>query len=165
MAQLIKNLPTNAGDTGNAGSIPGSGSSLEDENHNPVQYSCMKNPMDWVTWWTTIQTVAKSQMTGWLHTHTYTPWEEDQKNWVCIYTQPVINRYIGYGLLYHNIFLHGPSWGSLLPYFYSLNKYFFIDDLLCASRSLMHLCCLKHLFGKLEETYFFLKLSYFGLVH
>ena len=37
--------------TGNAGLIPGSGRSLGDVNDNPLQYSCLENPMDRRTWW------------------------------------------------------------------------------------------------------------------
>ena len=47
MAQLVKNLPTNAG---NAGSIPGSGRSPGEGNGNPLQYSCLRNPMDRGAW-------------------------------------------------------------------------------------------------------------------
>ena len=43
MAQLVKNLPANAGDTG---SIPGSGRSSGEGNGNPLQYFCLGNPMD-----------------------------------------------------------------------------------------------------------------------
>ena len=44
--ELVKNLPDNAGDTGDAGSIPGSGRSSEEGNGNPLQYSCLENYMD-----------------------------------------------------------------------------------------------------------------------
>ena len=47
---VAKNLPTNAGDRS---SIPGSGRYLGEENGNPLQYSCLGNPMDRRTWWTT----------------------------------------------------------------------------------------------------------------
>ena len=40
---VVKNLPTNAGD---AGLIPGSGRSPGEGNVNPLQYSCLENPMD-----------------------------------------------------------------------------------------------------------------------
>ena len=39
----VNYLPTNAGDTG---SIPGSGRSPGKENGNPLQYSCLENPVD-----------------------------------------------------------------------------------------------------------------------
>ena len=44
--QLVKNLPTNAGDTRDTDSIPGSGISPGVGNGNPLQYSCLENPMD-----------------------------------------------------------------------------------------------------------------------
>ena len=40
---VIKNLPANAGDAGDAGSIPGFGRSPEEGNGNPLQYSCLEN--------------------------------------------------------------------------------------------------------------------------
>ena len=44
--QKVKNLLANAGDTGDAGLIPGSGRSPGGGHGNPLQYSCLKNPMD-----------------------------------------------------------------------------------------------------------------------
>ena len=43
---VVKNLPANAGDAGDAGSIPGSGRSPGEGNGNPLQYSCLKNSKD-----------------------------------------------------------------------------------------------------------------------
>ena len=43
---MVKNLPANAGDTGDAGSVPGLGRSPAEGNGNPLQYSCLENPMD-----------------------------------------------------------------------------------------------------------------------
>ena len=40
---MVKNMPATAGD---ADSIPGSGRSLGEGNGNPLQYSCLENPMD-----------------------------------------------------------------------------------------------------------------------
>jgi len=42
----VKNLPANAGDTREVGSIPGSGKSPGGGNVNPLQYSCLENSMD-----------------------------------------------------------------------------------------------------------------------
>ena len=47
---MIKNLPANVGDTGEAGSIPGSGRSPGGGDGNPLQYSCLGNPMDRGAW-------------------------------------------------------------------------------------------------------------------
>ena len=46
VALVVKNLPTNATDIRNAGSIPGSGRSPGEGNGNPLQYSCLENAMD-----------------------------------------------------------------------------------------------------------------------
>ena len=54
-----KESASQAGDTG---SLPGSGRSPREGNGNPLQYSCLANPMDRGVWKTTVQKVAKSQM-------------------------------------------------------------------------------------------------------
>ena len=46
MALVVKNLPANAGDIRDAGSIPGLGRSPGGEQGNSLQYSCLENPMD-----------------------------------------------------------------------------------------------------------------------
>ena len=51
----------NAGDTGDMGSIPGSGSSPGEGNRNPLQYSSLENPVDREAWWAAVRGVAKSQ--------------------------------------------------------------------------------------------------------
>ena len=50
-----------AHNAGDPGSIPGSGSSPGEGNGNPLQYSCLENPMDGRTWWATVHGVAKSR--------------------------------------------------------------------------------------------------------
>jgi len=55
MAQTAKNLPASVGDPG---SIPGSGRSLGEGNGNPLQYSCLENPMDRGVLWTSVHGVA-----------------------------------------------------------------------------------------------------------
>ena len=54
---MIKNLPANAGDVG---SIAGLGRSPGEGNGNPLQYSCLGNPMDRGACWATVHEVAKS---------------------------------------------------------------------------------------------------------
>ena len=58
MAQLVKNPPASAGD---AGSIPGSGRYPGGGHDNPLQYSCLENPMDRGAWWATVHGVTKNQ--------------------------------------------------------------------------------------------------------
>ena len=60
VALSVKNLPANAGAIRDAGSIPGSGRSPGEGNGNPLQYSCLENPMDGGAWWTTVHRVARA---------------------------------------------------------------------------------------------------------
>ena len=53
---MVKNLPTKAGDVG---LIPGSGRATVEGNDNPLQYSCLGNPMDRGVWWATVHGVPK----------------------------------------------------------------------------------------------------------
>ena len=54
----VKNMPAKAGDLC---SIPGSGRSPGEENGNPLQYSCLENPMDRGAWRGTVHGVAKNR--------------------------------------------------------------------------------------------------------
>ena len=54
-----KNLPANAGDVG---LIPGTGISLGGGHGNPLQYSCLGNPMNRGVWRVTVHGVAKNQI-------------------------------------------------------------------------------------------------------
>ena len=72
---MVKNLPANVGDSGDAGSIPRSERSPGGGNGNPFQYSCLEHPMDRGAWRAAIQGVTKSQtrLSGArAHTHTHT---------------------------------------------------------------------------------------------
>ena len=55
---VVKSPPANAGE---AGLIPGLGSSPEGGNGNSLQYSCLENPMDRGAWQTALHRVTKSQ--------------------------------------------------------------------------------------------------------
>ena len=48
---MVKNLPANARDIRDAGSSPGLGRSTGGGHDNPLQYSCLENPMDRGAWW------------------------------------------------------------------------------------------------------------------
>ena len=52
---VVKNPPANAGDVRDVGSIPGSGRSIRRSYGNPLQYSCLGNPVDRGAWWATVQ--------------------------------------------------------------------------------------------------------------
>ena len=54
VALVVKNLPANAQDIRDRGSIPGSRRSPGGGKDNPLQYSCLKNPMDRGAWWAVI---------------------------------------------------------------------------------------------------------------
>ena len=56
----VKNLPANAGDVG---SNPVSGRSPRGGDSNPLQYSCLGNPIDRVAWWAAVHRVSKESDT------------------------------------------------------------------------------------------------------
>ena len=70
---VLKNPPASAGDIKDMGVILGLGRSLGGGHGNPLQYSCLENPMDRGAWWATIHRVTKSQtQLKWLSTHACT---------------------------------------------------------------------------------------------
>ena len=60
MVLVVKNLPANAGDIRDSGSVPGRGRSPGGGLSNPLQYSCLENSMDRGAWRTTVYRVVKS---------------------------------------------------------------------------------------------------------
>ena len=58
---MVKNPLANAGDLRGVGSIPGSGIFPGEGNGNPLQYSCLENPMDRRAWWAAVHGVAQSR--------------------------------------------------------------------------------------------------------
>ena len=71
VALMVKYPPANAGDTRNAGSVPGLGRSPGRGNSNPLQSSCLENSMDRRAWQATVHGTAKSrtQLSNWARTH------------------------------------------------------------------------------------------------
>ena len=71
---MVKNPSANAGDARDSGSISGSGRTLGGGNGNPLQNSCLGNPMDRGAWKTIVDGVTKSQtrVVDPAHTHTHT---------------------------------------------------------------------------------------------
>ena len=57
---MVKDPSVTAGDVKDVGSIPGSGRSPRGGHGNPLQYSCLENPIDRGVWWATVHRVAKS---------------------------------------------------------------------------------------------------------
>ena len=58
---VVKNLPVDAGDAGDTGSIPRWGRFRGGGNGNPLQYSCLENPKDRGAWQVIVHRVTKSQ--------------------------------------------------------------------------------------------------------
>ena len=56
---MVKNLPANAGNTGDAGLIPGLGRFPGEGNGNLLQYSSLENSMDSGAWWATVHGIAE----------------------------------------------------------------------------------------------------------
>ena len=57
---MVKNCFANTGDVRDMGLIPGLGRSPGEGNGNPLEYSCLENPVDREAWWATVHRVAKS---------------------------------------------------------------------------------------------------------
>ena len=71
---MVKNPSANAGDTRDKSLILGSGRSPEEGNGNPLQYSCLGNPMDKGAWRATVHGVAESP--NQMNTNTFIPYLE-----------------------------------------------------------------------------------------
>ena len=61
---IVKNLPANAGVVRDLGSVPGLGGTPAVGNGNPIQYSCLENPMDRGVWQAVVHRVAELDMTN-----------------------------------------------------------------------------------------------------
>ena len=72
---VVKNPPASTGDIRDMDSIPGPGRSPGEENGNPLQYSCLENPMDRRAWWATVYSVAELDMTEWPTLSIMLPWD------------------------------------------------------------------------------------------
>ena len=59
---MVKSPPANAGDVIDAGLIPGLGRFPGGSHGNPLQYSCLENPVDRGAWWAIVHRVAKSRV-------------------------------------------------------------------------------------------------------
>ena len=59
MVLMVKNTSATAGDLRDVGLIPELGRSPGGGHENPLQYSCLENPMDRGAWWATVHRVTK----------------------------------------------------------------------------------------------------------
>ena len=57
---VVKNPPANGGDIRDVGSVSGLGRFPGGGHGNPLQYSCLENPMDRGAWWATVHRVSES---------------------------------------------------------------------------------------------------------
>ena len=67
---VVKNLPANSGDIRDMSAIPGSGRSTGGGHSNPLQHSCLENPMNRGAWWAAVHGVTELDVTKHTHTHT-----------------------------------------------------------------------------------------------
>ena len=96
---MVKNPHANAEDIRDAGLIPGQEDPLEEGVANPLQYSCLENPMDRGAWWATVHGVTKSR-TQLKRLSTYTHKSEivgSQE--LCFGPRPVIAKAVIYHIL------------------------------------------------------------------
>ena len=116
---VVKNPPTSAGDTRDAGSILGSRRSPGVGNGNPLQYSYLGNPMEKRAWWATVHSITKS-------------WTRLKK--LSAHTQPfslcsLLNIYLQYPPLIQlktNALLYGPNCWDFFPLIIPILWYCFL---------------------------------------
>ena len=70
---MVKNSPANSGDVRDMSSIPASGRAPGGEYGNPLQYSCLENPIDRGAWQATVHKIAESDPLKRLSRHIRTP--------------------------------------------------------------------------------------------
>ena len=94
---MVKNLLANTGD---AGSIPGSGRAPGEENGNLLQYSCLGKPMDRGAWQATVRGVKIKSDTEQLSTHAHLtlPWLKEKTS-----TASILQQWAKGGLHQHNL--------------------------------------------------------------
>ena len=86
---VVKNLPANAEDARDSGSIPGLKRSPGVGNSNPLQYSCLENSLDRGAWRAHRVTKSRTQLSNWTHTYKFVCWNPsppDLGTWLCLKT-------------------------------------------------------------------------------
>ena len=119
---VVKNLPANAGDIRDVGSTPGLGRSSGEGNGYPLQYSCLKNPMDREAWWVTVQGGKELDTTECLSTqHTRRKKDAFLLNVGKMSTEYVLNTMTStcWECLHSSLFLQQPcNLEAVIPKFY-----------------------------------------------
>ena len=114
MVLVVKNTFVKAADVRDAGSIPESGRSPGGGHGNPLQYSCLENPMDRRAWWTPVHRVPKSRTRlYWFNTHARTHLEGTTESLVVIECPGEIRKELGANptLISHSEYVQGiPAW-------------------------------------------------------
>ena len=95
-----------AQNVGDLGSIPGSGRSPRGGNGNPLQYSCLENPMDREAWWATVHGVSKSQTRQRLTVSHFS--EECYVGADCLNTRPASRAFCGLASTHSSGFISRP---------------------------------------------------------
>ena len=107
---MVKTPSGNAEDLRDMGSIPRSGRFPGARHGNPLQYSCLENPMDRGGWWATVHRVAKSQTRLKRFSGRLYIW-----NLTCYY------QFINFISLAVKYMLYEKSFSTVLPYFITRN--------------------------------------------
>ena len=93
VAQLVKKPPANEGDARDTGSNPGSRRSPGEGHGNPLQYSCLGNPMDRGAWRAIAHGVTNSQTQLSTNTHAHTNTCTCVYTYICVYTYVCVDMY------------------------------------------------------------------------
>ena len=105
---MVKNPTANAGDVSDSGSIPGLGRSAGGGHGNPLQYSCLENPMDRKAWWATVQRVRHDRSD--LAHSTHSPFQAQYTPLISVGNFHLICRFLPEFYLFYftlNVLLYG----------------------------------------------------------